>query len=93
MCVFMFNINPFSFDPIISDIFLEKSKFEFLESKNFVLTIVNLDQTLEHIETKGLTNLGPTILPGQFVHDDQISRLMTHLLVNFEYISLFDIWA
>ena len=44
----------FSFDPIISDLIVEKSKSEFLESKNFVPITVNLDQTLEDIELKDL---------------------------------------
>ena len=33
----------FSFDPIIIGHILEKSKYEFLESKNFVPTDANLD--------------------------------------------------
>ena len=37
----------FSFDLIISDLPIENSKSEFLESKNFVPITINLDQTLD----------------------------------------------
>jgi len=83
----------FSFSPIISILILKKSKSKFLEYKNFGPIIVNLDQTLEHIEIKGLMDLGPNNLPRQFIRDDQLSMPVTHLVAKFEYISLFDIWV
>jgi len=90
---FCIQCKSFSFNPIISILILGKSKFEFLESKSFVPMIVNLDQTLEHIEIKGFIDIGSTILPRQFIHDDQISRPIAYLLAKFERICLFDIWA
>ena len=38
-------------------------------------------------------DLAPTNVLRYLVHDDQISRSMTHLLASFKYISLFDVWA
>ena len=32
-------------------------------------------------------------MPRYFLHDYHISRPMTHVLANFEYVSLFDAWA
>ena len=63
----------------------------FTKSESFAHTTANLDQTFEHNEREGLVDLGPTILPRQFVHDDKISSSVTHLLNKFEYISLFEI--
>ena len=67
--------------------------FEFLESKTFVSTTTDLDQTLEHANTKRLADLGPTDVPRYLIYDDQISRSMTHLVAILEYVSLFDVWA
>ena len=38
-----------------------------------------------------LVDFKSTILPRQLIHDDKISRPMTHLLAKFKYLSLFDV--
>ena len=90
---FFIQYESISSDPIISVLILEKSKSEFLQCKTFVLIDANLDQTLEHINSKGLVDLGPTDSPRHLAYNDKISRLMTYLLANFKYVSLFDVWA
>jgi len=55
--------------------------------------IANLDQTLELVELRGLVNFEPITLPRLLIHDDKISRPMTTVLVNTEYVCLFDMWA
>ena len=52
-----------TFDPMISDLILEKSKPEFLQAENFVPMNANLDHTLEHINIKGIMDLEPNDLP------------------------------
>ena len=42
----------FSFDPILTDHILEKSKFKFVESKTFMPMTVDLDQTLKNVKIK-----------------------------------------
>jgi len=59
-----------------------------MATKNFDLT-----QTLTQIELRGLADLGAMTLPGLLIHDDILSRPMTHLLANFKYVCLFDVWA
>ena len=93
MWVFWLNINPFLLTPSLVNLFSTNPSLNFLDSKNFVPMMVTLDQTLEYTEITRLIELGPTILPKQFIHDDQISRPMTHLLARFEYFSSFDIWV
>ena len=83
----------FSFDPIQADILFEFHKSKFIESEAIITEHFDLDQTHERIKLKGLVDLGPFALPRQFVHDDPISRLMTHMLANFEYVCLFSYWA
>ena len=83
----------FSFDPIITDILFESSKSEFVESETFVPMTFALDQTLTYIEIDKLVDFAPTVLPRPFINCDIVSRPMTHLLVNFKYIYLLDIWA
>jgi len=77
----------FYFDPIIFEIFLERAMSTFIESETFAPMTTNVDQTFKHTERKGLVDLGPIILPRLFIHDDKISRPMTHLLVKSECIS------
>jgi len=83
----------FFFDLIITYPLFEPSKCKFLEYETFIPMTADLDQTLEHTKIKRLVNLGPTNVPRFLIHDDRISRSMTHFLLNFEYISLFDVWV
>ena len=55
--------------------------------------VANFDQTHTHIDLKGLVDLGPSDLPRPVIHDDYISRPMTHFLATFEYVYLFPDWA
>ena len=82
----------FSFDPIITDLLFGSHKSEFVESETIVIENFDLDQTLAHFAIKRFVDSGPIYLPRQFIHNDTISRPMTHLLVKFECISLFDVW-
>jgi len=84
---------PFSFDPIVTNLFFEPCKSKFIKFETFVPMTFALDQTLTYIEIKGLVDFAPTILPRSFVHCDLVSGPMTQLLANFKYIYLFDIWA
>jgi len=83
----------FSFAPIITHHFYEAFKSDFFESKPFAPITVDLNHSLEYAKIKGPMNLGPTNVPRYFVHDYHSSRPMTHVLANFEYISLSDAWA
>jgi len=82
----------FSFGPFIIYHFYESFKSEFLESKPFKPITVDLNHSLKFAKIKRLVNLGPTNMPRYFVHDYHISRPMTHVQANFEYVSLFDGW-
>jgi len=84
----------FSFDPIITDPLFESRKSEFVESETFVPMIADLDQTLANIELKELVDLGSTILPRLLIPaDNHISRPITTLLADTEYIYLISNWA
>ena len=71
------------------DILFESSKSKFVELKTFVPMTSDLDQTLENVKIKRLMDFGPNNFPRQLVHEDKISRLMTHWLANFEHVYLF----
>ena len=77
-----------SFDSIQTDLLFQYRMSEFVGFETFVPMIADLDQTLTHIALRGLVYLGPTTLPGPFIHDDQISRPMAHLLANYKDICL-----
>ena len=49
-----------------------------------------LNQTLKYTDTKMLEYLRPTNLPRPQVHEDKVSRPMTHLLANLGYYSFYD---
>ena len=83
----------FSFDPIQADLLFESSKSDFVESETIATENFDLDQTHTHIDLKGLMDLGSFDLPRPVIHDDYISRLMTHMLANFEYVCVFSDWA
>jgi len=83
----------FSFDPIIMDILFESSKSKFVESETFVPMTIDFDHTLKNVKIKRLVDFGPNTFPRQLVHEDKISRPMTHWLANFEYVYLFSNWA
>ena len=83
----------FSIAPIITYHFCESFKSKFLESKPFEPVTCNLNHTLKYAKITRLVNLGPTNVPRYCVHDNHIFRPMTHVLANFEYVSLFDAWA
>jgi len=78
----------FSFGPIITDLLFESYKSEFVEFEGIITKNFDLGQTFVHSTVKRLVDLGPIDLCWQFIHDDKISRLMTHLLAKFEYITL-----
>jgi len=79
----------FSFDPIQADFLFESCKSDFVESEIIAIENFDVDQTHERIALKGLMDLGPIALLRQFIHDDPISRPMTHFLATFEYVYLF----
>ena len=83
----------FSFDPIKNDIFFESCKYELVQFDNLVTKNFVLDQTLAHIKFNILVDFAPTILLKPLIHDDILSRQMTHLPANFKYVCLFDAWA
>ena len=79
----------FCFDPIQADPLFESCKSNFVESVNVAPENFDLDLTHTHIDLKGLVDLGPSDLPRSVIHDDYISRPMTHFLATFEYVYLF----
>jgi len=83
----------FSFDPIHPNFLCESHKSKFVESEAIVPEHFDLDQTPTHIELKELVDLELTNLPRPFIHDDILSRPMTHLLATFEYVYPFFDWA
>jgi len=83
----------FSFDPIQTNFIFKSHKSAFVEFGNIVTENFDLDQTLAHFDIKRLVEFGPIILPRLLIHNEKISRLMTHLLANFQYACLFDVWA
>jgi len=83
----------FSFDHIQADLLFESHKSQFIEPEAIVTEHFDLDQTHIHIDLKGLVDLGPSYLPRPVIHDDYISRLMTHFLATFECVYLFPDWA
>ena len=71
----------------------ESHEAEFVESEAIATKNFDLDQTLTHFDIKRLVNLGPTILPRHLIHDDKVSRRMTHFLARYEYVYLFSDWV
>jgi len=78
----------FYFDLIISDLLFESHKSVFVEFETILTENLNLKQTLAHFDIKKLMDLGPTFRRPH-IPADKISRTMTHLLANFEYVYLF----
>lgn len=83
----------FSFDPIRPDFLFESCESDFVESANVAPENFALEQTPIHIDLKGLVDLGPTDLPRPIIHDDYVSRPITHFLATFESVCLFSDWA
>jgi len=71
----------------------ESDRSEFVESEIFLPMTFALDQTLAHSDTKRLVDSEPTVLPRLLIHDDPISRPMTHRLTSLSYIYVFDVWV
>ena len=93
MRVFVLNMNLFFFDPIQTNLLFKSCKSELVESEIIVIKNCVLDQTLAHFNIKRLVDFGSTVLLRPLIHDNLVSRQMTHLLANFNYVYLFDVWA
>jgi len=72
----------FSFYPILAGLLFESHKSKFVESEAIVTEHFALDQTLVHIEFNRLVDFAPTILPIPLIHDDILSRAITHQLAS-----------
>ena len=83
----------FSFDPIQTDLLFESIKSELVESDNLGIKNFDLVQILMLLKITRLVDLGPNVLPRSILHDDIISRPMTHQLASLNYICMFDVWA
>jgi len=78
----------FYFNPIHPSFLCESHKAKFVESEAIVPECFDLDQTPTHIELKELVDLGLTNFPRPFIHDDILSRPITHLLVRLSIFRL-----
>jgi len=83
----------FSFEPIPTDLLFGNCKSEFVESESITNKEFALEYTYTHIGLNRLVHFALTILPRLILHDNPISRPMTHLLADFKYVYLFPDWA
>ena len=84
----------FSFDPIQTDFPFESCMSEFVKADNLIMANFDFEQTLTPFEIRGLMDFRPIILARLLIPtNNHISRSMTTLLDNIEYICLIPNWA
>ena len=68
--VSVLNMNPSILNPSLLTSPLNPTSLNLSSLRILSVRIFDLDQTFTHIVLKGLVDLGSTILPKQFAHDD-----------------------